>query len=202
MTPWEWAPAATITGHHVTLRPLEPSDAEALLAITPRGTFDYFLSEPRDWTPAGFQEFITVHASNPKTRAMAVCEPGTGRLLGSTAYLDIDPANRALEIGATWYAPEARRTMVNPECKLLLLERCFDRLGCVRVTLKCDARNHPSQRAIAALGATFEGTLRRHRIQPNGYVRDTVYFSVIGEEWPRVRERLWARLGRAAPRRS
>jgi RimJ/RimL family protein N-acetyltransferase len=107
--------------------------------------------------------------------------------------MDIDPPNACVEIGATWYTPTARGTSINPACKLLLLRHAFETLGCVRVTLKCDGRNLHSQRAITKLGATREGTLRKHRIQQNGFVRDTVMFSVIRDEWPTVRAGLEAR---------
>jgi len=185
----------TLRGSRITLRPLAPGDAPALFAVTPRTTFPYFLSWPTEWTPDAFDRWLRTHIANPKTRAFAVIDSATGNVIGSTSYMDIDPANRCVEIGATWYAPSHRGTQVNPECKLLLLGHAFEKLDCVRVTLKCDSRNLHSQRAIAKLGAVREGVLRKHRIQPDGFVRDTVYFSVIAEEWPAVREGLLARLG-------
>lgn len=184
----------TLTGAHVTLRPLAQSDSPALFAITPKTTFPYFLSWPTEWTPEAFDRWLAIHIANPKTRAFAVIENATGSVVGSTSYMDIDPPNRCVEIGATWYTPTHRGTRINPECKLLLLGHAFEKLDCVRVTLKCDSRNLHSQAAIAKLGATREGVLRKHRIQPDGYVRDTVYFSVIAEEWPRVRDGLISRL--------
>lgn len=189
----------TLQGSRVVLRPLAAADAPALFAITPPTTFPYFLSWPREWTPTAFQAWLDAHLANARTRAFAVIDGATGGVIGCTSYMDIDPPNRCVEIGATWYAPAWRGTHVNPECKLLLLGHAFEKLGCVRVTLKCDARNLHSQRAIAKLGAVREGTLRKHRIQSDGYVRDTVYFSVIAEEWPRVREGLIARLNASAP---
>ncbi|MBX3404621.1 MAG: GNAT family N-acetyltransferase [Phycisphaeraceae bacterium] len=187
----------TLQGSRVLLRPLVAADGPALFAITPPTTFPYFLSWPREWTPAAFSAFIENHLANPKTRAFAVVDRVLGGVIGCTSYLDIDPPNRCVEIGATWYAPAHRGTHVNPECKLLLLGHAFENLGCVRVTLKCDARNAHSIGAISKLGAVREGTLRKHRIQSDGYVRDTVYFSIIAEEWPRVQEGLLARLAAA-----
>lgn len=184
----------TLHAHGVRLEPLTTGHAQPLLALTPPDTFRYFLSWPSTWDAVGFSAWIERHTTNPKTRAFAVIDDASARVVGSSAYLDIDPPNRALEIGSTWYAPEARGTRVNPAAKLLLLDHAFDHLACARVTLKCDARNEHSQRAIAKLGAQREGTLRKHRIQPNGFVRDTVYFSVLPDEWPRVREGLLARL--------
>jgi RimJ/RimL family protein N-acetyltransferase len=189
----------TLEGPRVRLRPLVAADAPALFAVTPRETFRHFLTWPREWTAGALGSWLEAHAANPRTRAFAVVDRATDTVVGSTSYLDIDPPNRCVEIGATWYAPACRGTHVNPECKLLLLGHAFERLGCVRVTLKCDARNEHSQRAIARLGATREGTLRKHRIQSDGFVRDTVYFSIIAEEWPRVREGLLKRLAESPP---
>jgi N-acetyltransferase len=117
-----------------------------------------------------------------------------GRILGSTRYYGLAPQNRNLEIGYTWLDPAVWRTAVNTECKLLLLRHAFEALGCVRVALRTDFRNLRSRKAIERLGASQEGILRRHMILPDGYIRDTVYFSIIGEEWPRVKAGLEARL--------
>jgi RimJ/RimL family protein N-acetyltransferase len=125
----------------------------------------------------------------------AIIERASGRAVGSTRYLEIQPGNRALEIGATWIAPAWQRTAVNTECKYLLLRHAFEGLGAVRVQLKTDGRNERSQRAIERLGAKREGCLRKSRILHDGYIRDTVMYSVIAEEWAGVKERLEARLG-------
>jgi RimJ/RimL family protein N-acetyltransferase len=188
----------TLRGTTVTLRPLAQSDAESLFAATPPTTFPYFLSWPTEWTRDAFDRWIQTHLAGPKTLAFAVIDNASGTVIGSTSYMDIDPTNRCVEIGCTWYALSHRGARTNPECKLLLLGHAFERLKCVRVTLKCDSRNLHSQRAIAKLGATREGVLRKHRIQADGYVRDTVYFSIIAEEWPRIREGLLARLSTQA----
>jgi len=121
----------------------------------------------------------------------------TGRAIGSTRLLDVRPADRQVEIGATFLAREFSRTPANTESKYLFLRHCFETLSCVRVALKTDGRNIRSQKAIARLGATREGVLRRH-MRVKGYHRDTVYFSIIDEEWPRVKARLESRLGRTA----
>ena len=121
----------------------------------------------------------------------------TGRAIGSTRLLDVRPADRQVEIGATFLAREFWRTPANTESKYLFLRHCFETLGCVRVALKTDDRNVRSQEAIARLGATREGVLRRH-MRVKGYQRDTVYFSILAEEWPAVRGRLQARLAGGA----
>ena len=117
----------------------------------------------------------------------------TGRAIGSTRLLDVRPADRQVEIGATFLARDYWRTAANTESKYLFLRHCFETLGCVRVALKTDGRNVRSQEAIARLGAVREGTLRKH-MNVRGYQRDTVYFSILDTEWPEVRARLGARL--------
>ena len=122
----------------------------------------------------------------------ATIDCASGRIVGSTCYLNIDPVNRRLEIGGTWLTPAWQRTPVNSEAKFLQLEHCFETLGCVRVEFKTDARNARSRAALARIGATEEGTLRRHLVLPDGHVRDSVYFSILDDEWPEVRDRLRA----------
>jgi RimJ/RimL family protein N-acetyltransferase len=129
---------------------------------------------------------------------MAILDRTTGRAVGTSSYLDAQPEHRGVEIGFTWIAPAHRGTSVNPESKLLMLSHAFDEKGAERVQLKCDARNTQSQAAIARLGAVREGVLRKHRVLPDGFVRDTVMFSITRAEWPGVREGLGARIRRAS----
>jgi len=184
----------TLTGRHVSLKPLEESHAAALLACTARGTFEFFPFWPPTWDEAGFLVYVRDALTTKNRLAFATIDAGSGRVVGSTSYLDIRPAHLGLEIGSTWIAPEHRGTRVNAEAKLLMLRHAFEMLGCERVQLKCDARNVHSQRAIAKLGATHEGTLRKHMVMAGGHVRDTVVFSVVRSEWPRVEAGLAARL--------
>jgi RimJ/RimL family protein N-acetyltransferase len=128
----------------------------------------------------------------------AIIDAGTGRAIGSTRYLNISGQDYGLEIGWTWLAPEARRTAVNTECKLLLLRHAFESLGAIRVQFKTDRRNERSQRAILRLGALQEGVLRKHMILESGYQRDSVMFSIIADEWPAVRANLEEKLGAAS----
>lgn len=114
----------------------------------------------------------------------------SGKVVGSTRFLDISIPNRSLEIGWTWLSPTVWRTSINTECKYLLLKHCFETLGTIRVQIKTDGRNLRSQQAIERLGAVKEGVLRRHRIMYDGYVRDSVYYSVIDEEWLFVKDRV------------
>ena len=114
----------------------------------------------------------------------------SGRVVGSTRFMNIEPRHRRLEIGSTWLAPEWQRTGINREAKLLMLSAAFDEWGYDRVELKTDSLNHQSRTAILKLGAIEEGTLRRHVVTRSGRVRDTVYYSIVGSEWPDVRDRL------------
>ena len=126
----------------------------------------------------------------------AIVERASGRAVGSTRYLDIRAAPRGLEIGCTWITPARQRTALNSECKRLLLSHAFETLGCLRVQLKTDLRNLQSQAAIERLGARKEGVLRKHYVLWDGYVRDSVLYSITGEEWPALKARLsaaWAR---------
>lgn len=117
-----------------------------------------------------------------------------GEAVGVSCLMDVRPVHRGLEIGSTWIGKAHQGTSVNPAAKFLLLRHAFEGLGYERVQLKCDARNLHSQRAIEKLGAQKEGILRHHMILPDGYIRDTVMYSIIAEEWPTVRESLQTRL--------
>lgn len=118
----------------------------------------------------------------------------TGRAVGATRYMDIRRKDRGLEIGGTWYGVQYQRTLVNKESKYLLLTHAFERLGCIRVQFKTDLRNEQSQRALEHLGAVKEGILRNHMLLPGGVIRHSVYYSIIKEEWPAVKESLEKKL--------
>jgi len=124
----------------------------------------------------------------------ATVERASGRVIGSTRYMNIDPANRRVEIGATWLAKPWQRTTMNTEAKYLMLRHAFETLGCIRVELKTDALNQQSRQAILRIGAREEGTLRQHMVTWSGRLRDTVYFSILNSEWPGVKANLDAKL--------
>lgn len=115
-------------------------------------------------------------------------------MLGSTSYMNIVPAHARAEIGWTWYAPAAQGTVVNAEAKLLLLANAFEACGYHRIELKTDSTNARSRAAILKLGAREEGIFRGHMWMPHGYWRDTVWYSILADEWPAVKSRLEARL--------
>ncbi len=124
----------------------------------------------------------------------ATVERRSGQAIGSTRFMNIDRANRRVEIGSTWIAPAWQRTVVNTEAKYLMLRHAFEVWNCIRVELKTDALNQKSRNAILRIGAKEEGTLRRHVIIWTGRVRDSVYFSILDSEWPEVKAKLEARL--------
>lgn len=128
--------------------------------------------------------------------AFAVVSQETGRAVGWTTYLDTPGYPESVEIGWTWYGKSVWRTAVNTECKLLLLTHAFDGLGLDRVQLKTDHLNQRSQDAILRLGAKMEGTLRHQRRRADGSWRNTVYFSILSDEWPDISENLVERLAR------
>jgi RimJ/RimL family protein N-acetyltransferase len=121
-------------------------------------------------------------------------ERSTGRAIGSTRFMNIDRTNRRVEIGSTWIAKPWQRTAVNTEAKYLMLRHAFETWGCARVELKTDALNEKSRNAILRIGAKEEGTLRRHVVTWTGRIRDSVYFSILDDEWPEVKAKLEARL--------
>lgn len=182
----------TLAGRHVRLVPLEAAHAEPLadVGLDPdlwRLTSSHVADRAgmRGWVDAALRD-AAAGAALPFATTLAA----DGTVVGSTRLANHAPAHRRVEIGWTWVAPPWQRSPANTEAKLLMLAHAFDVLGCLRVELKTDALNLRSRRAIARLGATEEGVLRRHMITESGRVRDTVYFSVIAEEWPAVRERL------------
>ena len=131
--------------------------------------------------------------ANPAADRLNFAVVADGRCVGVTSYLRIDPLNATVEIGGTYYHPDARGGAVNPAAKRLLLGHAFE-AGARRVQFRVDAKNARSRAAVLKLGATQEGVLRQDRVTWTGRIRDTVFFSILADEWPAVRERLDARL--------
>ena len=186
----------TLAGRFVRLEPIEERHRDDLLAAAAEDpvTFRYMgtdLSVGASAWPAYLAD-----ARRPEFVAWATVDAATGRAIGSSRFGDIAPEHGRLEIGWTWIAPSHQRSATNTETKLLQLTYAFEDLGATRVALKTDGRNLRSQAAIERLGARREGTLRRHMRLPDGYIRDTVYFSILAEEWPAVKARLDERLSR------
>ena len=184
----------TLVGRHVRLEPIEERHRDDLLAAAAQSP-DTFRYTGTDLSvgAAAWPDYLA-DAKRADFVAWATVDTASGRAVGSTRFGDIAPEHGRLEIGWTWIAPSHQRTAVNTEAKLLQLAYAFDQLGATRVALKTDARNERSQRAIERLGAVREGLLRRHLRLPDGFIRDTVYFSILSDEWPAVKARLEARL--------
>lgn len=150
-------------------------------------------------TPESMTEAISARLrlhSEQRMAPWAVIDPATGRAVGMTTFLNLEPENRRLEIGYTWLGATAQGTKVNPAVKRLLLTRAFDELGCIAVEFRTHWHNHQSRAALAKLGAKQDGVLRNHKVLDNGTVRDTVVFSIIDAEWPTVKFALDQRLSR------
>jgi len=123
-----------------------------------------------------------------------VCHRDSDRVIGTTRLLDIHRQDRKIEIGVTWIASEFWGSGINTECKQLLLEYCFETLGVNRVQFRAKADNARSRRALEKIGAIFEGVMRKDKIEPNGNPRDTAFYSIVREEWPRVQSLLTVQL--------
>lgn len=185
----------TLTGSHIRLEPLTRGHLPDLFAAG--GDDDAVWQWQGGPTPRTEQELgekLDALLADDSFLSFAVILLATGRAVGWTTYLDISPADERLEIGWTWYGSAYWRSAVNTEAKLLLLTHAFEDLGMGRVQWKTDHMNQRSQNAIARLGARREGVLRRHRLRPDGTFRDSVYFSMLKDEWPPAKQRLTERL--------
>ncbi|WP_278265849.1 GNAT family protein [Nocardia sp. AG03] len=198
---WPVPADARLTGETVTLTPFDPDvdPADLYDALAADAVWRHLPWRPAD--AADFGRYLRDLASLPdwhvwivRSRA-GIGDRPAGSILGLTCYLDARPRDASLEIGFTAYTPSVWGSAVNPDAKLLVLEYAFEVLRVGRVQLKTDVRNQRSQRAIARLGAVYEGTLRRHFRRGDGTVRDSVLFSIVAEDWPRVRARLEGRRG-------
>ncbi|MES2106539.1 MAG: GNAT family protein [Pseudomonadota bacterium] len=182
----------TLQGQHVSLEPLKQEHLADIQAAAADGELWklFFTSVP---TPEKTQAWLdTALAWQHEQRAITfvVRHKASGKIIGSTRYCNIDHNNKRLEIGYTWYAQSFQRSVVNTECKLLLLTHAFEVLECIAVELRTDWFNHKSQAAIERLGAKRDAVLRNHMIQPDGRIRDTVVYSIIQNEWAGVKKNL------------
>jgi RimJ/RimL family protein N-acetyltransferase len=193
---WEGL-ARRLEGRIVVLEPLEARHVPDLIEVSrdPRVWRWYLGEEPEpEQVERWFEQALAAGAAGRET-PFATLDRASGRPIGTSRFLALRPEHRGLEIGATWLIPSAWRTGANVEAKLLMLEHAFERLGCLRVEFKADARNERSRTAMAALPAQFEGIFRRHMVVPYGDgVRDSAYYSIIADDWPRVRANLESRL--------
>lgn len=181
-----------LTGKLVELRPLEASTLDALFEVAQDRemwrltSVDY--SDPAIFYP-NFRAALDDRAQG-KAYPFLVCLRDSGRIVGTTRLLEIHPQDRKLEIGVTWIESACWGSGVNTESKLLLLAHCFEVLDANRVQFRAKSDNARSRRALEKIGATFEGILRKDKIEPSGRARDTAFYSIVQEEWPAVKIRL------------
>jgi N-acetyltransferase len=189
--------ARVLEGKIVRLEPLARRHEEGLFVAARDERvwrwMPYDASESYECFHAWLEDALAA-ASAWTEAAFATVDADTGEPVGSTRYLALRPEHRGLEIGWTWLAPAHWQTGANVEAKLLMLEYAFERVGCLRVEFKTDARNERSRAALAALPAQFEGIFRKHMLVRGGERRDSAYYSIIDDEWPVVRENLRRRI--------
>lgn len=181
----------TLKGRHARLVPLSHDHHDALCEAVRDGELWrlWYTTIP---TPEGMKAEID--------RRLSLQEKGTmlpftvldadKKPVGMTTYMNVDAANRRLEIGSTWYRASVQRTALNTECKLMLLTHAFETLDCIAVEFRTHGLNSQSRRGIERLGAKFDGLLRNHSIMPNGTLRDTAVYSILAGEWPTVKAHL------------
>jgi RimJ/RimL family protein N-acetyltransferase len=194
----DWT-APTLEGSLVRLEPMAREHENGLWDASRDERTWTWLSILQPRTRAEMKEYVDAALANAAAGTelpLVTIRREDDRVVGSTRFLALRPEHRSLEIGWTWLAPEAWGTGINVEAKLLMLEHAFERLGCLRVELKTDARNERSRGAMAALPAQFEGIHRKQMLVRGGERRDSAWYSVIDDEWPEVRENLLRRLGR------
>lgn len=185
----------TIEGSFVRLEPLREKYAKALTEVALKMDWGWMLGplRSREDVDRRIADGLRAEERN-EGYAFAVVLRRDGRVVGSTSYFGIDPRHKSAEIGYTWYSPDVQGTVVNPECKFLLLRHAFEEWGAVRVQLRTDANNAHSQRAILKLGAKFEGRMRNQGIRQDGSIRDSMLYSIIPSEWPTIKKGLEARI--------
>jgi RimJ/RimL family protein N-acetyltransferase len=186
-----WLEPVTLRGPHALLKPLSQDHVDGLTEAVKDGELWklWYTFIPR---PENMGKEIGRRLGLQAAGAMLpfTVFDADGRIAGMSTYMNVDAANRRVEIGSTWYAGRVQRSAVNTQCKLLLLGHAFEKLDCIAVEFRTHFFNHASRRGIERLGAKQDGILRSHQIAPNGTLRDTVVYSIIASEWPTVKAHL------------
>lgn len=187
-----WIEPFTVRSDHCTLEPLQRHHHTFLVEAIKDGevwkTKHALVPRPEDMAKEIDRrlELQTKGLMLPLT----IINSKTQKVAGMTTYCQIDSSNKRLDIGFTWYAKSQQRTELNTECKLLLLTHAFEKLNCIAVGFRVDFLNHPSRKAVERLGAKFEGIMRNYAVMPDGNLRDMCFYSILPEEWPRVKAHL------------
>jgi len=192
-----WPSPVTLAGSHATLEPLALEHAEGLVEAVRDGELWklWYTAIP---APERMAQEIERRLALQAAGSMLpfTVRDAQGRVAGMTTYMNIDAANRRVEIGSTWYAQRVQRTPLNTECKLMLLGHAFESLDCIAVEFRTHFFNQQSRRGIERLGAKLDGILRNHQRAANGTLRDTCVYSITAAEWPTVKTHLRFQLDR------
>lgn len=187
-----WLEPVTLRGAHATLEPLLAAHETELSAAVADGELWnlWFTTVPSpEQMGAEIQRRLGLQQAGSML-PFSVRDNASGRLVGMSTYMNVDSTHRRVEIGSTWYAASVQRTPLNTDCKLMLLQHAFERLGCIAVEFRTHFMNRRSRQAIERLGAKLDGILRSHARMADGSLRDTSVYSVIAAEWPAVRTNL------------
>ena len=195
-----FAEPVTLEGHHVRLDPMAPERADALAAALGTAAADGRMWEskvttiPRPDEMRAYVDQALAELDRGVSLPFVTVDRTSGRVVGSTRYMNIEAPHRRLEIGTTWIGKSFQRTAINTEAKYLMLQHAFETLHCIAVDLRTHEKNAQSRAAIERLGAKLDGILRNHRILPDGSLRNTATYSITDAEWPAVKARLETRL--------
>ena len=187
-----WPPEFQLDGDSISIVPSNAGHAADLAAVIEAGALDklwYTMIPPPSAIGAEIERRLALRASG-NMLPMTIISKTTNKAVGMTTYMNIDAANRRLEIGSTFFCKSVQRSAVNTECKLLLLRHAFEHLDCIAVEFRTHCMNLQSRRAIERLGAKFDGILRAHMIMANGTIRDTAVYSILASEWPTIKANL------------
>lgn len=194
-----WLNPIVLEGNLVKLAPMEISHIPALLEAASDGNLWelWYTSVPSKDKVETYVKNVLKEQEAGLALPFVVIEKSTGDVIGTSRYLNVDTANKRVEIGATWYAKRTQRTGINTECKYLLLSHAFETLNTIAVEFRTHYHNHPSRNAILRLGAKQDGIIRNHIVDHNGLLRDTVVFSILKSEWPTVKNSLEFKMGKS-----
>ena len=186
-----WLEPVTLKGAHARLEPLSHQHLDGLREAVKDGElwklWYTLIPRPEDMAKE-IERRLSLQAAGSMLPFTVF--DAADKIAGMTTYMNVDAANRRVEIGSTWYAKSVQRSALNTQCKLLLLAHAFDKLGCIAVEFRTHFFNQQSRRGIERLGAKLDGILRNHQVATNGTLRDTVVYSIIASEWPTVRAHL------------
>ncbi len=194
-----WLEPVTLSGAHAQLKPLSHDHCDGLTEAVKDGElwklWYTFVPKAEDMRKE-IDRRLSLQAAGSMLPFTVF--DAAGKIAGMSTYMNVDAANRRVEIGSTWYARRVQRTALNTQCKLLLLDHAFEKLGCIAVEFRTHFFNHQSRRGIERLGAKQDGILRSHQLASNGTLRDTVVYSIIAGEWPTVKAHLTYQLNEKA----